>query len=123
MDFRWFYTLLTNQKEGKTDGSFYLFFRNMSCEQNLLYTMSPAGCLASHPLSLPCCLLAQAASQYTGREPLLFHGFKKHEGSSGCPPPSKISFSLNLLADAVLLIRKMITNKLLRFSKNTHVCF
>ena len=36
----------------------------------------------SQPLSLPCCLLAQAASHYTGREPLLSHRIKQHEGST-----------------------------------------
>ena len=36
----------------------------------------------SHPLSLPCCLLAQAASHNTGRGPLLSHRIKQHEGST-----------------------------------------
>ena len=30
--------------------------------------------LSKHPSSIPCCLLAQAASHNTGKEPLLFHG-------------------------------------------------
>ena len=36
----------------------------------------------THPSSLYCCLSTQAASHNTGREPLLSHRIKQHEGST-----------------------------------------
>ena len=43
--------------------------------------------MAITPLVSPMLAPRQAASHNTGREPLLFHGIKQHEGKSGCPPP------------------------------------
>ena len=72
--FKWTYLERENIVESRT--GLHLFLRGLDVE-----IMAIKGWW-SHPSSLQCCLLAQAASHNTGREPLLSHRIKQHEGSS-----------------------------------------